>query len=41
MGGECGTYGIKMHACLGVENSGIRKLEDAAVGLNLILLKWV
>jgi len=29
----------KMHAGLGVENSGIRKLEDAAVVLNVILLK--
>jgi len=31
----------KMHAGLGVENSGIRKFEDAAVVLNVILLKWV
>jgi hypothetical protein len=30
-----------MHAGFGVENSRIRKLEDAGVFWNFILLKWV
>jgi hypothetical protein len=30
-----------MHAGFGVENSGVRKLEDAGVFWNVILLKWV
>jgi hypothetical protein len=38
---ERSRYGTKMHAGFGVENSRIRKLEDAGVFWNLILLKWV
>jgi len=30
-----------VHAGFGVENFGIRRLEDAGVFWNIILLKWV
>jgi hypothetical protein len=41
MGWECGTCGKKVHASFGEEKFGIRKLEDAGVFWNIILLKWV